>query len=198
MTDADGGLSKYREIAVVLGGGLLADGSPNAATLARADAAAELAKTRDVAVIVSGSHGDGPKPKVTEAEYMARRIGERGVRSARVFVEDLSRDTLSNAAYVAERYLRGLSPRRLIIVTSPFHMSRSLETFGLVLGPAWPLEAYPAAPGTEEGAHAATEVLYLGHTRERLEGLVPGDIPAIVERVRATMPQNVRDGPPRR
>ena len=197
MTDTDGDLSKFREIAVVLGGGLESDGTPTPSTLARAEAAAQLAKGRDIALIVSGSHGDGPRPTVTEAEAMARRIIERGIPRSRIFIEDESRDTVSNAVFVAERYLAGITPRPLVIVTSPFHMARSLATFALVLGPAWPLEAYPAAPGTKDDAHAATEELYLGHTRARLEGLQPGDIQRIAERVRATMHQHVGDDTPR-
>lgn len=197
MTDADGDLSKFREIAVVLGGGLESDGTPTPSTLARAEAAAQLAKQRDIALIVSGSHGDGPRPRITEADYMARRLVERGVAAERIFVEDESRDTVSNAVFVAERYLAGITPRPLVIVTSPFHMARSLVTFALVLGSDWPLEAYPAARGTKEDAHAATEELYLGHTRARLEGLQPGDIRRMAERVRATMHRHVGDDAPR-
>lgn len=181
----------------MLGGGLLSDGTPTPSTLARADAAAQLATEREIALIVSGSHGDGPKPRITEADHMARRLGERGVAADRIFVEDESRDTVSNAVFVAERYLSGIAPRPLVIVTSPFHMARSLVTFGMVLGPAWPLEAHPAARGTKEDAHAATEELYLGHTRARLSGLKPGDIRRIAERVRATMRQHVGDDEPR-
>ena len=140
MANADGDLSRFRGIAVVLGGGLHADGTPTQPTLARADAAAELSRARDVALIASGSHGNGPRPKITEAEIMARRLAERGVSRERIFLEDQSRDTLSNAAFVAELYLAGIAPRPLVIVTSPFHMARSLVTFGLVLGPSWPLE----------------------------------------------------------
>ncbi|MDQ2952329.1 MAG: YdcF family protein, partial [Chloroflexota bacterium] len=161
MTNADGDLSRFREIAVVLGGGLLPDGTPNEYTLARADAAAELAKVRDIALIVAGSHGHGRRPLVTEAELMARRLAALGVSPERIFLEDRSRDTLSNAAFVAERYLSGIAPRPLFIVTSPFHMARSLATFGLVLGPTWRLHAYAAARGTQEDAHAVTEELYL-------------------------------------
>jgi uncharacterized SAM-binding protein YcdF (DUF218 family) len=190
-------LAAFSEIAVVLGGGLRGDGTPTGSTKRRADAAARLAAERAVALIVSGSHGDGPQPKVTEAEYMARRLDELGVATERVFIEDQSRDTLGNAVFVAERYLSDIAPRPLVIVTSPFHIARSLTTFGLVLGPAWPLEAYPAAPGTKEDAHAATEELYLGHTRARLEGLQPGDIRRIAERVRASMHQHVGDDTPR-
>ena len=193
MTNADGDLSRFREIAVVLGGGFLPDGTPTEYTLARADAAAELARARDVGLIASGSHGNGPRPKITEAEIMARRLAERGVASERIFLEGQSRDTLSNAAFVAERYLAGIAPRQLFIVTSPFHMARSLVTFGLVLGASWPLEPHPSARGTKDDAHAATEELYLGHTRARLEGLQPGDIRGIAERVRATLRGNVSD-----
>lgn len=197
MTNADGDLSKYREVAVVLGGGLENDGGPNAATLARADAAARLATERDVALIVAGSHGNGARPEITEAEHLARRITEQGVSGSRIFIEDQSRDTVSNAVFVAERYLVGIAPRPLIIVTSPFHMARSLATFALVLGPGWPLEAYPAAAAPKDDARAATEELYLGHTRARLEGMKPGDIRRIAERVRSTMHRHVTDDAPR-
>ncbi|HYK98377.1 MAG TPA: YdcF family protein, partial [Candidatus Acidoferrales bacterium] len=99
-------LADLPEVIVVLGGGLGADGTPTPSTIARAEAAADLAQTRDVAIIVSGSHGNGPPPAKTEAAYMADRLRERGVAPERVFLEDQSRDTLSNAAFVAERYLQ--------------------------------------------------------------------------------------------
>ena len=196
MTNADGDLSKFREIAVVLGGGLLTDGTPTESTLARADAAAELARAREVGLIVSGSHGHGPHPEKAEAALMAERLMARGIEPERIFREDQSRDTLSNAAFVAERYLAGIAPRTLFIVTSPFHMARSLATFALVLGPAWRLQPYAAARGTHEDAHAATEELYLGHTRARLEGLQPGDIRGIAARVRASLRETISDDPP--
>lgn len=128
---------------------------------------------------------------------MAERLVERGVARSRIYIEDESRDTLSNAAFVAERYLRAIAPRRVIVVTSPFHMARALATFALVLGEEWPLEAHPCAPGAHEAEHAATEALYLGRTRARLRGVTPGDITAIAARARATMRENVSDEPPR-
>ena len=198
MTEVVGDLTGYREIAVVLGGGLHDDGQPTPSTLARADAAAALARTRDVAVIVSGSHGAGPKPKRTEAAFMADRLVQRGIQPTRIFLEDDSRDTVTNAAFVAERYLATLEPRRLIIITSPFHMARALATFALVLGPAWPLEAHPSAPGSNETQLAATETRYLEHTRAVLEGIKPGDTARIAARVRATLHERVSDAPHRR
>ena len=201
MRDDAKALAAYPEIAVVLGGGLTEDGRPNAPTLARAETAADIALAGDdVAIIVSGSHGDGARPARTEAEFMADRIAERGVARSRIFVEDESRDTVTNAAFVAQRYLAGLAPRRLLIVTSPFHMARSLETFRLVLGPDWPLEARPSAPGAEENEkeRAATEELYLGRTRALLAGLEPGDFARIAEHARATLHERVGDAPRKR
>lgn len=186
-------LESYSEIAVVLGGGLLSDGAPNELTLLRATAAAQLATDRDVGLIVSGSHGDGPKPACTEAEFMAERLIELGVSPERIFVEDQSRDTASNAAFVAERYFTRVTPRRLIIVTSPFHMSRALTIFRMVLGSAWTLEAYPAPEARDEAAHAKVQAAYLAHTREQLAGIEPGDIARIAARLRETMHEHVSD-----
>lgn len=193
MTGSARALADYREIVIVLGAGVTPDGRPTWSTLARADAAADFANDRDVAVIVSGSHGNGPRPPRTEAELMADRLVERGIERERVFLEDQSRDTVTNATFVAQRYLAALEPRRLHIVTSPFHLERSLVTFALVLGPAWPLEGHPAAAGTKEEEHAASEALYLERTRTLLAGLEPGDLERIGERARATLHERVSD-----
>jgi len=178
-------LGDYPEIAIVLGAGLKDDGSPTDTTRARADAAAALAHQRDVALIVSGSHGDGPTPERSEAYFMAEHLVTKGISRSRIFVEDESRDTVANAALVAERYLASITPRPLVIVTSPFHMARALAIFAMVLGPSWPLEGRLAGRTGQDEAREATETLYLGHARALLEGLTPGDIARIAARVRA-------------
>ena len=188
-------LARHPGLIVVRGGGISADGTPTPSTIARAEAAAALAQTSDLAIIVSGSHGDGPPPARTEASYMAGRLRERGVAPERIFLEDQSRDTLSNAAFVAERYLQHIAPRPLIVVTSPFHLARSVETFRLVLGSAWRIDGYAAPVGTNDDAHAANEALYLARTRARLEGIAAGDVARIARRVRETLPTNVSDEP---
>src|SRR5687768_11196323 len=114
---------------------MLPDGRPAPATLARGAAAAELAREHpEAAIICSGSHGVGRKPRRSEAASMAEIIVANGTRRERIFLEDQSRDTIGNAVYVAERYLSAVAPRPLYVVTSPFHLERSVETFRLVLG----------------------------------------------------------------
>jgi uncharacterized SAM-binding protein YcdF (DUF218 family) len=176
-----------REIAVVLGGGIRTDGTPTEATLARARAAADLVRPRDLGVILSGGHGGGARRARSEAALMRDVLVERGIDPSRIYLEDASVDTLTNAVNTAVRYLAALAPRPLILVTSPFHMARALETFALVLGPAWPLAAHPSASGPSDAQAAAREAGYLAGTRERLRGTTPGDIGAISARVRATM-----------
>lgn len=192
-TDHPRSVADFPEIAVVLGAGVKADGRPTWSTVARADAGAELAKDRDLAVIVSGSHGNGPRPPRTEAALMADRLTAGGIDRSRIFLEDESRDTITNAVFVAERYLVGVAPRPLWIVTSPFHMARSLATFAFVLGPSWPLRSHPAAPGAKEAELAASEAMFLDRTRAVLAGIEPGDIPRIGERARATLHERVSD-----
>lgn len=185
MTGDGRTLADFSEIAVVLGAGLEDDGGPTETTLARADAAASLARERDIGFIVSGSHGDEPTPQHTEAHFMAERLAANGIPRSRIFLEDESRDTVANAALVAERYLAEIAPRPLVIVTSPFHMARALAIFAMVLGPSWPLEGQLARHTGQDEAREPTETLYLGHARALLEGTTPGDIAAIAARVRA-------------
>jgi uncharacterized SAM-binding protein YcdF (DUF218 family) len=193
MTGDGRALAEFSEIAVVLGAGLEDEGAPTETTLARADAAASLARERDIAFIVSGSHGDEPVPQHTEAYFMAERLAANGIARSRIFLEDESRDTVGNAALVAERYLATIAPRPLVVVTSPFHMARALAIFAMVLGPSWPLEGHLAGRTGQDEAREPTELLYLGHARALLQGTTPGDIALIAARVRAR-----GDWPPRR
>ena len=178
-------LSEHREIIVVLGGGILADSTPAPSTLARAVKAAELARALpDAAIICSGSHGVGRRPKKSEAASMADVLIADGVDPARIFLEDESRDTIGNAVHVAERYLASIAPRPIHVVTSPFHLARSVETFELVLGPAWPIDgtASPAVPDDPE--RARTEQRFLEQTRLFFADTTPGDIAGIAAKLK--------------
>jgi uncharacterized SAM-binding protein YcdF (DUF218 family) len=165
----------HPEIIVVLGGGMLPDGTPAPATLARGTAAVDLARAHPgAAIICSGSHGVGRKPRRSEAASMADLIVAAGIDRHRIFLEDQSRDTIGNAVLVAERYLGAIPPRRVFVVTSPFHLERSVETFRLVLGPAWQVEGVASAPAPDDAERAKHERRFLQQTRE----FSPGSLPA--------------------
>ncbi len=186
MTAETISVAAHPEIIVVLGGGMLPDGTPAPATLARGAAAAELARQHaDAAIICSGSHGVGRKPRRSEAASMAELIVARGIERERIFLEDQSRDTIGNAVYVAERYLGAISPRPLYIVTSPFHLERSVETFRLVLGPSWPIEGVASAPAPDDAERAKHEPRFLMQTRAFLAGIAPGEVARMVAKLRS-------------
>lgn len=170
----------------MLGGGVLPDGTPTPATAARAATAAELARAHpEAAVICSGSHGVGRKPRRSEATAMAELIVTAGIDRERIFLEDESRDTIGNAVYVGERYLGAVSPRRLYIVTSPFHVERSVETFRLVLGSAWPIEGVASASAADDAERAKHESRFLMQTREFLAGIPPGEVAQMAAKLRS-------------
>lgn len=172
-------------IVVALGGGLTADGAAEPSTLARARAAAALVRGReDAALILSGSRGGGwdpARPVRSEAALMADVAKDAGVATERVFEEDDSRDTIGNAALVRRRYLEGLAPRPITLVTSPFHLMRATLIFGRVLGPAWPLDAVASAAVPGDDARAASEPGFLRDNLEFFAGIVPGDLAAVLD-----------------
>lgn len=175
-------LAEARGVIVVLGGG------PGAATRARAHAAALLANARpELAIIASGGHALGkPAAGKTEAALIRETLLGYGIDDGRIFVEDESRDTIGNALFTALRYLDGIPPRPLIVVTSPSHLARALAVFAFVL-PDWPLEAHASArlPGEDD----AREERLLAETNGFLRGVRAGDLAAIARRIRERWPE---------
>lgn len=187
MSDASSeSVAAYPEIIVVLGGGMLPDGVPAPATLARGTAAADLARAHPkAAIICSGSHGVGRKPRRSEAASMADLIAAEGIDRSRIFLEDESRDTIGNAVFVADRYLGTISARRMYLVTSPFHLERSVETFRLVLDPAWQIEGVASASAPDDSDRAKHEPRFLMQTRAFLAGIAPGEVARMIAKLRA-------------
>jgi uncharacterized SAM-binding protein YcdF (DUF218 family) len=186
VTNGDGDLSGFPEVAVVLGGGFSPDGEPSASTTARARAAAHLAQKRpDLAIIASGSHGEGAAPTKSEAAIMADLIAAAGVPRERLFLEERSRDTIGNAVEVAARYLGQMEPRPIYLVTSPFHLERALVVFRNVLGFAWQVQAVAAEDTDDDLKRANSETTFLQETFAFFEGIKPGDMAAIDKKYRA-------------
>lgn len=186
------------EVIVVLGGGLLADGSPDAATLRRADAAAVLALARPGAPVIASGGGPLPsepqhaaaaaRPRGAEAAHIARILRDRGVDDARIQVEDESMDTVGNAVLTAARYLKALQPGRLTLVTSPFHGRRASWAFSRAL-PGWKVELHPSAAGDEDPPRHANEAAFQANNEQMLGGVADGDLVGMFERLAARWPE---------
>jgi uncharacterized SAM-binding protein YcdF (DUF218 family) len=120
---------------------------------------------------------------------MADLIVDRGVDGERIFLEDESRDTIGNAVHVADRYLVAIPARSIFLVTSPFHLERSVETFRLVLGPAWEIVGVASAPAPGDGERAKHEPRFLMQTRAFLAGIAPGEVARMLAKLRKAPPR---------
>jgi uncharacterized SAM-binding protein YcdF (DUF218 family) len=186
------GLDDAPEIIVVLGGGLLPDGSPDAATVRRSEAAATLALERPQAAVIASGGGPLPsepqhaaasaRPLGPEARHIARILVERGVAPARIHVEDESMDTVGNAVFTAARYLKDLTPRPLALVTSPFHLDRARWIFARAL-PGWQITGHPAADGPEDAQRSEDEPTFRTHNEAMLAGVADGDLASMFGRL---------------
>ncbi|MCM2357552.1 MAG: YdcF family protein [Geobacteraceae bacterium] len=121
------------DVIVLLGGGLYdnvpdltGSGSPSEAMLARIVTAVRLQRQLDVPVLVSGGAVYGGR--TPEAIVVRRFLKDLGVPDRSIIVEDRSRDTMENARFSRE-ILRQHGFRRPLLVTSAFHMRRSLAAF---------------------------------------------------------------------
>ena len=126
---------------VVLGGGVrdLAwiglDPEPSETSLERVVAAIRLARSSHLPLVLVGGSGDPSKPGISEADAMARAASGLGVPRRDLMVIGTAQNTLESAAAVGER----LKGKRIILVTSGFHMRRSVAMFrkkGLQVIPA--------------------------------------------------------------
>lgn len=144
---------------VVLGGGTVpgepsesAGGGTSAHALKRLVFAARISNATELPIAISGGT---PSPRVglpSEAEIAAEILSELSIPSDRVVVEGSSRTTLENARYTAA--IVGDGP--VVLVTSAFHMPRSVRSFA-----HYEIETIPAPTDyqTTRGSFRVDDVL---------------------------------------
>lgn len=124
------------DVIILLGGGvyegaedLTGTGVPSETMLARVITAVRLQKMLNIPVIVSG--GSVFEDRKPEAPIVKRFLTDLGVRDNMVIMEGKSRDTIENARYSLEICTKA-GYKEPILVTSAFHMKRSLMSFDKV------------------------------------------------------------------
>lgn len=115
---------------LLLGVELGADNQPTPEMVARVDAAARMFarlcdRQGELPLIACG--GRLPGHSRAEADAMAALLFERGVPEACVVREDASQDTMGNMRCAA-RLLGGAKGKRVLIVTSDYHLRRAVWT----------------------------------------------------------------------
>ncbi len=121
------------DVIILLGGGvydkvpdLSGVGAPTEEMIGRLVTAVRLQKKLNVPIIVSG--GAVFKGRKAEAPIAKRFIVDLGVPANKVIIEDKSRDTIENAKY-ANEICKKIGYRKPILVTSAYHMKRSVMSF---------------------------------------------------------------------
>jgi uncharacterized SAM-binding protein YcdF (DUF218 family) len=124
---------------LVLGGGVRAGGALPPWVAKRFDRALELALDAPIVCLSAGTvHRPPPSTEegfpILESVAGAAYLVERGVSPDRIQVEIASYDTIGNAYFSKLLHVDPAGWRRLIVVTSEFHMPRSRAIFEWVFG----------------------------------------------------------------
>ena len=82
-----------------------------------------LNKNPETKVVLTG--GQGPGENIPEAESLKRLLLENKIDKERIFLEDKSKNTMENFIFSDELY--NLSDKKIIIVTSDYHIFRALS-----------------------------------------------------------------------
>lgn len=174
------------EAVVVLGGGVRdlswvpAEPAPSRTSLERLVHAMQLARRARVPLVISGGSGEIVLGPLREADAMAATAAGLGFPSRDIVVEGRSRNTRESAKAVGEL----LSSRTIVLVTSAFHMKRSVRMFarqGFTVIPApsgylsqsrpWSITLLlPRAAYLEDSSTAIAE--YLSIAWYRLTGVI--------------------------
>lgn len=116
---------------VVLGGGardlswVPAGPEPSEGSLERLVGAVALARKHHLPLVITGGSGETTPGDVREADAMADAAVRLGIPAQDIVIEKRSRNTWENAEAVA-KLLQG---RTIVLITSAFHMPRSVGMF---------------------------------------------------------------------
>jgi uncharacterized SAM-binding protein YcdF (DUF218 family) len=161
-----------------LGGGLEADGSPNQATLVRAQAATDYYLEHKAAIqliVYSGNSSpltsSGTHPQFSEAGHMADYGEAHGVPADIIHRETRSRSTIGNLALTANVFA---STSPVGIITGQGIMGRTLETVDRVWGTQFEVVPLPI-PEPRDALQEVQEQLSTWAMRATLLGIKPGN-----------------------
>ena len=123
------------DVIVVLGGGINGDGSLPDLTRYRVETGVELYQ-RYVApyLLMSGSRPLNSSHETTEASLMKNHADDLGAYRMHVLLEQKSTSTETNAECTKRDILEPRDWKKLVLITSDFHIERAGEIFKAILG----------------------------------------------------------------
>jgi uncharacterized SAM-binding protein YcdF (DUF218 family) len=174
---------------VTLGRDLDPDGQLGNTNLIRLQTAIELFRAGIAPHLIMSGGGrlSLENPLLTEAKQMKAYAISQGVPAEVVFTEERSLDTIGNAVYTRKQLLEQRDWQRLTVVTSEWHLERSLRAFRHVLSTEYQLQGIgaPERPSLRDlrGEKRAIKTL-----ETVLAGVPRGDIVTAEQRLHAHLP----------
>lgn len=174
-----------KDIIIILGGGIEADGSIPGPAKLRVEKGVELLKEgRAPRILMSAkwSFWLTMEPPRTEAEGMKEYAVELGVNPEQILKEESSKDTVSNAYFTRIEFLEPNNWKNVILVTSDYHMPRSKYIFEKVLGPDYQIECVASPSGLSEQdfkSHVEREAKTMVTLKKFADPIPAGDLEAI-------------------
>ncbi|MBW3020542.1 YdcF family protein [Candidatus Woesearchaeota archaeon] len=119
---------------ILLGGGII-DGKLSKRSRQRANLAYNLLR-EDIldTLVLSGKYAIDEVSEKTEAELLQKFLVDRGVKERQLILEAESRDTLESAVYCKELFVSKALNRKIVLITSDYHVRRAMEIFKYVFG----------------------------------------------------------------
>jgi len=119
------------DVIVVLGGGAVdlsalgLESRPSADSLQRTVAAVKLYRSLHIPIVITGGVGDPARPQLSDAAPMARMALDLDVPKKDIAIDNASFNTLASARNMKAAF----AGKRMVLVTSAYHLKRSVALF---------------------------------------------------------------------
>lgn len=164
------------------------NGNLNFESAARAKKAVELFNTENIPHLVTCGWAYRQDSKIIIAEAFKHYISnELGIDSKYIITEHNSRDTVGDAYFTKINISAPRSWKKLLVITSDYHVERTKEIFGFIYGPEYTIEVI-GAHVTHNNSAMDNELKSTEAFRENFLGINKGDDMQILNRLRERHP----------
>jgi uncharacterized SAM-binding protein YcdF (DUF218 family) len=182
MADDAGNNPLSYDAVVVLAHLMEKDGTLGAETRMRVDKGAHLATQTAYKIVFLGWDYRADSSICISDAIASYVMSHHSVPSSMIIIDRNSRDTVGDAIF-SKRILGGISKhRRVMIVTSDYHVARALRIFRYVYGEDWVVDA-TGVPATPTASVLANEIRSQEAFERTFSGIHKGDDEGIFSRL---------------
>lgn len=128
------------DVIISLCGGLKKNGAPHPWVVRRLEKTVELYTGKEYVLLSARGTPHKPPPRdrdgfpIDECAASAKYLVRKGLNSRKILLERTSMDTIGNAYFSRILFIEPMRLKRLLVVTSAFHMPRAQKIFRWVYG----------------------------------------------------------------